>query len=185
MPAAPAASFDWYVVVYQVKGTYAVAADDLKTAPVYGASYKGGTVVNYFQTANRANADAAAEQLKASGQTGLQSADPSLTSYSAGSGSIWGDIANAFSVAGAGIGSLVSGAAGVVHGVESTAQALSEVGHWIGVFVTNITDMHMWISLGWLALGLLLFVVGIVWLLRKSGVLPKTAPVPVPVPVPA
>jgi hypothetical protein len=73
--------------------------------------------------------------------------------------------------------------AGVVHDVLDTAGALTEAAHWIGDFVTHLTDVHMWISLGWLALGLLLLVAGIVWLLRKSGVLPKTTPVPVPVPV--
>ena|SRR6478672_7748990 len=30
---------------------------------------------------------------------------------------------------------------------------LTEVGHFFGVLVSNLTDVHMWISLGWLLLG--------------------------------
>jgi hypothetical protein len=64
---------------------------------------------------------------------------------------------------------------------ENPLSFLGEIGHWIGVFVTDITDVYMWISLGWIALGLLLLVLGVVWLLRKTGIIPNTVPVPVPV----
>lgn len=43
--------------------------------------------------------------------------------------------------------------------------ALGEIGHWAGVIVTALTDVHMWVSLGWLALGLVLIVMGLLlWL---------------------
>jgi hypothetical protein len=43
--------------------------------------------------------------------------------------------------------------------------ALGEIAHWAGVIVTHLTDLSMWISLGWIALGLVLLAVGItVWL---------------------
>lgn len=57
---------------------------------------------------------------------------------------------------------------------------LGEIGHWIGKFVTDITDVHMWISLGWLFLGLVLLVLGILAWLKHENLLPP-APVPVPV----
>jgi len=40
---------------------------------------------------------------------------------------------------------------------------IQDVGHWIGVFVASITDIHMWISIGWLLLGGFLLLVGL-WL---------------------
>lgn len=43
--------------------------------------------------------------------------------------------------------------------------ALGEIAHWAGVIITNLTDVHMWISLGWMALGLILITMGILlWL---------------------
>jgi hypothetical protein len=38
--------------------------------------------------------------------------------------------------------------------------ALGEIAHWAGVIVTALTDVHLWISLGWIALGLVLIGVG-------------------------
>jgi hypothetical protein len=40
---------------------------------------------------------------------------------------------------------------------------IQDIGHWVGIAVANITDIHMWISLGWLALGGFLVVIGL-WL---------------------
>lgn len=56
---------------------------------------------------------------------------------------------------------------------------LQDIGHWIGVFVSAITDGAMWRSLGWITLGLILMVVGILMLLRKMDVLPDVVPIPV------
>lgn len=40
---------------------------------------------------------------------------------------------------------------------------LGEIGHWVGLFVAAVTDIHTWISLSWLTLGLILLVMGIIW----------------------
>lgn len=42
---------------------------------------------------------------------------------------------------------------------------IQEIGHWVGIAVAAVTDIHMWISLGWLALGFWMLVIGILlWL---------------------
>jgi len=42
---------------------------------------------------------------------------------------------------------------------------IQEIGHWFGLAVAAVTDVHMWISLGWLALGFWMLVIGILlWL---------------------
>ena len=61
----------------------------------------------------------------------------------------------------------------------SNAAAIFDIGHWIGVLVTHLTDIFMWRSLGWITLGLVLLIVGIMLLLRKMDVLPSVVPVPV------
>lgn len=40
---------------------------------------------------------------------------------------------------------------------------IQDIGHWVGILVANVTDIHMWISLGWLALGGFLVLIGL-WL---------------------
>ena len=45
---------------------------------------------------------------------------------------------------------------------------LTEIGHWLGVAVTDLTDIHMYISLGWLFLGFLLLLLGLYWWIRTS-----------------
>jgi hypothetical protein len=60
------------------------------------------------------------------------------------------------------IGPIISGGAGAASG-------LSEAGHWIGVFVTTITDPHLWISLGWLFMGISLLILGLYLLVRLSS----------------
>lgn len=61
---------------------------------------------------------------------------------------------------------IFGGIGGTILGGSGALGSLSETGHWLGVIVSNITDIHMWISLGWMALGLLLVIIGISWLLR-------------------
>ena len=61
----------------------------------------------------------------------------------------------------------------------SNAAAIFDVAHWIGELVTHLTDIFMWRSLGWILLGLVLLVVGILLLLKKMDVLPTVVPVPV------
>ena len=43
---------------------------------------------------------------------------------------------------------------------------IQEIGHWFGIAVAAVTDIHMWISLGWLALGFWMLVIGILLWLR-------------------
>ena|SRR5215471_2793484 len=51
--------------------------------------------------------------------------------------------------------------------------ALGEIAHWAGVIITAITDIHMWISLGWIFLGVGLVLLGLMLWLR----IPVAAPV--------
>jgi hypothetical protein len=54
---------------------------------------------------------------------------------------------------------------GPVASFQNPLDALGEIAHWAGVIVTALSDIHMWISLGWLVLGLILIIVGILlWL---------------------
>ena len=71
----------------------------------------------------------------------------------------------------------------VISQAAALASGVAEIGHWSGDLITHLTDVYMWISLGWIALGLLLLVLGVVWLLRKTGIIPQGGGVPVPVPV--
>jgi hypothetical protein len=72
----------------------------------------------------------------------------------------------------------------IVGSVQAPANpfaGLIEIGHWIGKLVTALTDPHMWISLGWLLLGLILVIFAVWTLGRNEGVIPNAVPVPVPV----
>lgn len=61
---------------------------------------------------------------------------------------------------------------GTVPGAPSYAPPnfswLGVLGHWVGDFVLHLTDAHMWISLGWLLLGILLIVLGGYLIVRLS-----------------
>lgn len=57
----------------------------------------------------------------------------------------------------------------VIAGAGQAESGISEAGHWIGVFVTAVTDYHLWVSLGWLWLGVLLLIAGLYLLVRLSG----------------
>jgi hypothetical protein len=65
---------------------------------------------------------------------------------------------------GPGIGQGFFGLSGNVSSAVQQASGLWSVGHWIGELVSHLTDIHMWISIGWLALGLLLLITGIMML---------------------
>lgn len=43
------------------------------------------------------------------------------------------------------------------------------VAHWLGKFVLDLTDVHMWISLGWIVLGILLIIGGAYILIVLNG----------------
>jgi hypothetical protein len=53
-------------------------------------------------------------------------------------------------------------------GVISQATGLFAIGHWLGDIVTSLTNVAMWRSLGWLGLGVLLIVVGLLLWLRGT-----------------
>ena len=70
--------------------------------------------------------------------------------------------------AGAGIANMTSGA------------SIFALGHWVCTFVAHLSDLHMWISLGWLALGILLVMAGITYwargaVLGAAGTIAKAA----------
>lgn len=43
---------------------------------------------------------------------------------------------------------------------------IQEIGHWAGILVSAVTDVHTWISVGWLGLGFWMLVIGILLWLR-------------------
>lgn len=45
---------------------------------------------------------------------------------------------------------------------------IQEIGHWAGILVSAITDLHTYISLGWLMLGFILLIIGILMWLRTT-----------------
>jgi hypothetical protein len=58
---------------------------------------------------------------------------------------------------------------------------LQDIGHWFGVAVTALTDKSTWISVGWLLLGLVLVIIALLILAKRTDLLPSAVPVPVPV----
>jgi hypothetical protein len=58
------------------------------------------------------------------------------------------------------------GALGDAGSAVSSALGITELGHEVGTLVSDVTDPHLYISLGWLLLGFLLFVIGLMYLLR-------------------
>lgn len=63
--------------------------------------------------------------------------------------------------------------------LSNPLDGIQEIGHWLGVVVTAITDVSMWRSLGWLLLGGILLISGLFLWLKDKGVIPETIPVPV------
>lgn len=97
-----------------------------------------------------------------------------------------GDVILATEIAGQGVGQGFFGlgqdfqnAPAQAFGDIASGLGLTEIGHYVGDFVTHLTDGAMWRSLGWLALGLVLMIVGILMLLRKQDLIPDVLPVPV------
>lgn len=54
-------------------------------------------------------------------------------------------------------------------GIPNPFSWVGAVAHWIGDFVLSLTDVHMWISLGWIVLGGLMVLVGLNLWLGISG----------------
>lgn len=57
---------------------------------------------------------------------------------------------------------------GGVGGAVGAASGVTEVGHFLGVLVSNLTDVHLWISMGWLWLGFTLILIGLLLWFRQS-----------------
>lgn len=51
---------------------------------------------------------------------------------------------------------------------DATSGWLKDIGHWIGEAVAHILDVHMWRSIGWITLGIVLLTAGIFLWLRKA-----------------
>ena len=79
-----------------------------------------------------------------------------------------------------------SGGADVRVNLSNPLNWLQDIGHWLGVaahwlgeVVAHILDIHMWRSIGWITLGAVLLVLGILLWLKKENYLPSAVPVPV------
>lgn len=72
--------------------------------------------------------------------------------------------------AGAGVGGIAGGGlfGDIASAISGLFAPLTEIGHFFGVLVTDLTDVHMYISLGWLALGMALLILGIYLWVRTS-----------------
>lgn len=62
---------------------------------------------------------------------------------------------------------------------DATSGWLKDIGHWIGEAVAHLLDVHMWRSIGWIVLGAVLLIIGILLWLKKENYLPSAVPVPV------
>lgn len=69
------------------------------------------------------------------------------------------------------VGVLTGGASTAVEAgagaVSSEVTGITDTGAALGAFFKQLTDVYMWRSLAWLILGLILFGLGLVLLLRK------------------
>jgi hypothetical protein len=57
----------------------------------------------------------------------------------------------------------------IIGSAGGAASGISETGHWLGVIGAAITDRHLYISLGWLFLGVFLLFLGAYLLVRLSS----------------
>jgi hypothetical protein len=75
--------------------------------------------------------------------------------------------------------SLFELAIALMRALPAIERGLSTLGHWAAVLVSNLTDVHLWISLGWLLLGAALIFTGVMlWLKvpqRAAAVAPPAA----------
>jgi hypothetical protein len=68
---------------------------------------------------------------------------------------------------------------GTPPGIGNPLSGIERVGAVLEAADRQLTDAALWRSLGWIALGVILIVLGLVLWLRKSGVIPDVVPVPV------
>jgi hypothetical protein len=146
----------WYIIEYPVAGRQQVDYTDAPNEQT-AAEFTAGTTVLGGPYATQAAAEAA---FNSSAQGIAYNASPQSPAGSGASGS--------------------SSTPSTTNQQPSNPLSwLEEIGHWMGVFVAALTDKYMWISLGWLALGLILVVVAILTLVKKTDLLPSVVPVPV------
>lgn len=78
-----------------------------------------------------------------------------------------------------GIKQIKGGAQSVLNTGTNTLTGISSFAAVFKGLAENITDPKMWRSLGWLVLGAILLILGIMLWLKHSGYLPDMVPVPV------
>jgi hypothetical protein len=54
------------------------------------------------------------------------------------------------------------------------------IAHWVGDLVGHLTDAAMWKSIGWMTLGIVLVIMGILLWVKQNA---ASGPMPVPIPV--
>ena len=70
----------------------------------------------------------------------------------------------------------------IFSGVADTAHALDAIGSSIAAFGAMISDIYMWRSLGWILIGAIVMIAGILSWMKKAGFEPPVPPIPVPIP---
>jgi hypothetical protein len=70
---------------------------------------------------------------------------------------------------------------GIFSGVADTAHAIDAVGAALSAFGALISDKFMWRSLGWILIGAIVMIAGILSWMKKAGFEPPVPPIPIPV----
>lgn len=70
-------------------------------------------------------------------------------------------------------------APGAFPSIPNPLSGITEVGAVLKAFFQQITRVEMWRSLGWIALGAVLLILGVYLWLHKEGVIPNAIPIPV------
>ena len=63
-----------------------------------------------------------------------------------------------------------------VPGIPNPFSWIGAVSHWVGDFVLSVTDVHMWISVGWILLGAMLVIWGLLLWLKVPQTILAEAP---------
>ena len=66
--------------------------------------------------------------------------------------------------------------------IMDTPHAIAAAATSMEKFWKTLTDKYMWRSLGWIIIGLIILVAGILSWMKKAGFEPPVPPIPVPIP---